>query len=201
MQASDWDERYRHHTHRTSGDQPNEVLVTEIGGQTPGSALEIGCGEGTDAIWLAANGWRVTAIDISQVALDRAAAVAGERGVSVEWVCAAFGDTPVEPAASDLVFSLYPALRHDPDGSVIGSLIDTVAPGGTLLFVGHAALDPEDPRSQGFDPADYIQPADVAARLDDDWRIVVDETRARTGVTSHGPPHSLDTILKAYRLP
>ena len=114
IQASDWDDRYRRHTHRTSGDQPNEVLVTEIGGQTPGRALEVGCGEGTDATWLAANGWRVTATDISQVALDHAAAAADERGVSVDWVCGVFGDTPVEPDAYDLVVALYPALQHGP---------------------------------------------------------------------------------------
>jgi len=176
------------------------VLEAEVRGLAPGRVLEVGCGDGADAAWLAGMGWQVTAMDISQVALDHAAARAEEQGVTVEWVCGAFEDSTVGAGAFDLVLTMYPALRHGPDGKVVESLMDAVAIGGALLIVHHAVPDPETARSQGFDPADYVRPADVAARLGDDWKIEANATRIRSVAPSHGPPHALETVLKAIRL-
>jgi SAM-dependent methyltransferase len=103
--------------------RPNDVLVLEVSDLPPGRALDVGCGEGADANWLAARGWRVTGVDVSQIALDRAAAAAWEAGVAVEWVRA---DVTVEPPAAgayDLVSVHYPALPKSPDGAVVDGLI------------------------------------------------------------------------------
>jgi SAM-dependent methyltransferase len=197
--ASDWDERYANHTHRAPNDKPSEILVAEVGRLLPGRGLEVGCGEGTDAIWLASTGWQMTATDISRVGIDRAAATASERGLTVDWACGAFEDLSFEPVSFDLLVTLYPALRRRPDHATVDSLISAVAPGGTLLVVGHATTDQEERRSHGLDPAVYVQPSDLASRLGDDWRIEVDEVRRRTSDGSHGAPHSADTVLKATR--
>ena len=197
--AGDWDERYRGRGSDVWSGRPNGVLLTEISGLAPGRALDVDCGEGADAIWLASQGWNVTGVDISQVALDRAASAASESGVTVDWVCADFIANPPETGAYDLVSTHYPALPHSVDNEAIKALLTGVAPGGTLLVVGHALDDAEYARSHGFDPDDYVQPADVAASLDDGWTIEVDETRPFASTSHGGSPHSKDTVLKARR--
>lgn len=81
-----WDERYRE-SHRIWSGKPNAALVREVEGLAPGRALDLGCGEGADAVWLAREGWQVTATDISRVALDRAAEHAADAGVAdrIDW--------------------------------------------------------------------------------------------------------------------
>jgi 2-polyprenyl-3-methyl-5-hydroxy-6-metoxy-1,4-benzoquinol methylase len=86
MSAEEWDERYEEHDHRMWSGNVNGTLVIEIAGLPVGRALDVGCGEGGDAIWLASQGWQVTAVDISEVALDRARSAAGAAGVVVDWV-------------------------------------------------------------------------------------------------------------------
>ena len=195
----EWDERYRGQAQMWSG-RPNDVLVAEIPGRTPGRALDVGCGEGGDAVWLAHHGWQVTGLDVSQVALDRAAEAARAAGVTVEWVCADVATLPAGTGGRfDLVSVHYPALRHTPDDAAIRSLLDTVAPGGTLLVVGHAPMDVEYARAHGFEPADYVQPPDVAARLDHAWEIEVDETRPRVTAPPRDTPFTHDAVLRARR--
>src|SRR5579871_5362086 len=86
-QAAEWDARYREREGQMWSGRPNGRLQAEVAGLTPGRALDVGCGEGADAIWLARSGWTVTAIDISDVALSRAREAAERAGVMVEWVC------------------------------------------------------------------------------------------------------------------
>lgn len=199
MHASDWDERYGSHDKQKWSGEPNGVLVAEISGEAPGRALEVGCGEGADAIWLALQGWRVTAVDVSQVALDRAAIAADKAGAAVSWKCADVLTTSL--GEHDLVSVQYPALAHSPNEDAIRALLAAVAPGGTLLVVGHAPGTNENAPSHGFDFARYIEPDDVAATLDDGWSIVVDETRPRMAAPTHGGLHSHDTVLRARRHP
>jgi SAM-dependent methyltransferase len=199
MSMHEWDERYASkHDGMWSG-RPNGVLVAEMAGSSPGRALDVGCGEGADAIWLARAGWQVTGLDVSQVALDRAAPAAREASVTVEWVCCDVAAMPPAPGGYDLVSVLYPALKHSPGDEVIRALLDNVASGGTLLVVGHAPLDPEHARARGFELADYVQPADVRARLGEGWEIVVDETRPRVDPTPEGSTHTHDVVLRAER--
>ncbi|MQA95954.1 MAG: methyltransferase domain-containing protein [Streptosporangiales bacterium] len=105
---------------------------------TPGTALDLGCGEGADAIWLAEQGWTVTATDVSKVALDRAAAHARERGVTVDWRRHDLAESFPE-GTYDLVcaFFLHSPVDMPRDG-ILRSAAAAVAPGGVLLIVGHA---------------------------------------------------------------
>jgi hypothetical protein len=105
----DWDERYSQAEQMWSG-EPNTSLVSEVRGIKPGIALDVGCGEGADAIWLAELGWQVTAIDVSEVALHRARAAAERMDVEVEWVHAGLLEATLPPGRFNLVSAQYPAL-------------------------------------------------------------------------------------------
>jgi SAM-dependent methyltransferase len=197
--AEEWDARYAEADQVWSGN-PNGALVTEVAGLPPGRALDVGCGEGADAVWLAGQGWDVTALDVSQVALDRAVVHARQAGVQVRWVRAGLMEASLFPGAFDLVSVQYPALRRTPTAEAERALLAAVAPGGLLLVVHHADIDADHARERGFDPEDYVQPAQVAALLDDGWRLEVDETRPRAVETGAGAGHSLDHVLRAQRL-
>ncbi|MDY7103860.1 MAG: bifunctional NAD(P)/FAD-dependent oxidoreductase/class I SAM-dependent methyltransferase [Actinomycetota bacterium] len=199
--ASEWDARYgeRGHDHLWSG-EPNGTLVVEVADLTPGRALDVCCGEGADAIWLAGRGWKVTALDVSRVALDRAGAAATDAGVTVDWVCADLAADPPAAGSFDLVTAHYPALRRTPGDEAMRALVDAVAPGGTLLVVGHD-LDGDGiarAREHGFEPTDYVLPHDVADHLGAGWEIEVHQTRPRPSLPE-GSPHSHDTVLRARR--
>jgi SAM-dependent methyltransferase len=142
----------------------------------------------------------VTAIDVSQVAVDRAALHAQEEVVSVRWLTAGLLEAPLGAGAFDLVSAQYPALRRTPDDDAERALLAAVAPGGTLLVVHHADVDPEQARAHGFDPADYVSPSDVAGLLTDDWRVEVDEKRPRDIAGGAGAHHTHDLVLRARRL-
>src|SRR3954470_13610 len=196
--AVEWDARYAEADQIWSGN-PNGALVTEAAELPPGRALDVGCGEGADAVWLAGRGWDVTALDVSQVALERAALHAEQAGVQVRWGPGGLVEASISPAAFDLVSAQYPALRRTPTDEAERALLAAVAPGGLLLMVHHADIDADHARARGFDPADYVQPPDVAALLDDDWHLEVDETRPRTIETGAGAGHRLDRVLRARR--
>lgn len=196
--ADDWDRRYSSAQQRWSG-QPNGTLVVEIESVAPGSALDVGCGEGADAIWLAQRGWDVTAVDISQVALDRAQRAAEDAGIEIEWTRVDIAIEPPLPRRYDLVSVHYPALRHTPGDEAIRALIDAVAAGGTLLVVGHHLDGSKDHQHSDFDPSDYVQPTDVAKRLDAAWTVEVQEVRPRTRPPATGAPDVPDVVLRARR--
>ena len=86
-QADQWDARYSERDGAMWSGRPNGRFLVEVGGLTPGRALDVGCGEGADAIWLARNGWTVTAIDVSEVAVGRAREAAELAGAEVDWIC------------------------------------------------------------------------------------------------------------------
>ena len=136
--AVEWDQRYRTLADKLPDGTPSAALVTEVGDLPPGTALEIGCGVGADAIWLAGRGWRVTALDVSRVALDRAEARSRQAGIEVDWTCARLEDLALPPNGFDLVTAHYPALLHSPGQDAERALLAAVAPGGTLLVVHHA---------------------------------------------------------------
>jgi SAM-dependent methyltransferase len=191
----DWDRRYSSQAQWWSG-RPNGALVAEVEALDPGTALDVGSGEGADAVWLAARGWTVTAIDISQVALDRARQAAEQAGVEVDWVRADVAVEPPAPGRYDLVSVQYPALRHSADDAAIKAILHAVAPGGRLLLVHHSFADAGH-QPHGFDPADYLQPADLVGHLDAAWTIEVYETRPRA--PGHHGPAVADVVLRARR--
>ncbi|MFE6667456.1 class I SAM-dependent methyltransferase [Streptomyces sp. NPDC057697] len=197
---AEWDSRYADRQQLWSG-QPNGALVAETAGLTPGRVLDVGCGEGADAVWLARNGWDVTALEVSGIALERAAGHARDAGQTIRWVHAALTEAVLPPASFDLVSAQYPALLRTPDAAAERALLAAVAPGGVLLLVHHAGMDTQPAQDSGFDPADYVWPSMVTALLDDDWVVEVDEQRPRVAPDGGaGAHHTDDLVLRARRL-
>lgn len=195
-----WDERYRASDRLWSG-RPNGALVVEVADLPPGRVLDVGCGEGADAVWLASRGWEVTALEVSGVALERAAGHARDAGVSVRWVHAGLAEASLPSGSFDLVSAQYPALQRTPDAAAEKALLEAVAPGGVLLLVHHAGMESQPVHDGRFDPADYVWPGMVAALLDDDWQVEVDEQRPRiVPVGGAGAHHVDDVVLRARRL-
>ena len=142
MDRHDWDERYQGESLVWSA-EPNRFLVAELEGLTPGRALDVACGEGRNAIWLAEQGWTVTGVDFSEVGLDKARRLAAARGVSVTWELADVTDYAPVREHFDLVIVLYLHLTEGPRRVVFSRAAAAVAPGGTLLVVGHDSTNPE----------------------------------------------------------
>lgn len=204
-ERAEWDERYAESDRVWSG-VPNGALIAEVAGMPPGQVLDVGCGEGADAIWLAQQGWTVTAVDVSDVALTRARAHAAAADVDVALVHSGLLDAGLKPVSFDLVAALYPALRHTDEHDTEGILFDLVAPGGTLLFVHHALdhhhHDHEGEGEEGakrYDPADYVGVDDMRRRLGSDWMIDADEERDRSITGGGGARHVRDLVLRARR--
>ncbi len=197
---AEWDRRYADREQLWSG-QPNGALVAEVAGITPGRVLDVGCGEGADAVWLASGGWDVTGLEVSGVALERAAGHARDAGLVVRWVHAGLAEAALPPASFDLVSAQYPALLRTPDAAAERALLAAVAPGGVLLLVHHAGMDAQQVHDSGFDPADYVWPSMVAALLNDDWEMELDEQRPRIAPDGGaGAHHTDDLVLRARRL-
>lgn len=201
--SAEWDERYTTYADRMPDDPPSAVLIGVAQGLTPGTALDIGCGIGANAVWLAAQGWATTALDVSQVALDRAAARGQHAGVDVRWVRGRLEDVSVAP--SDFVVAHYPALRHSPGNDAERALLAAVAPGGTLLVVHHANVEIELAKAHGFDPSDYVGHDDVIEILeadrDADWDVTVERERLRDLPAGIDGQHTHDDVIVARRKP
>jgi 2-polyprenyl-3-methyl-5-hydroxy-6-metoxy-1,4-benzoquinol methylase len=199
-----WDERYRSHAALWSG-EPNVHLVGEAAGLTPGTALDVGSGEGADAIWLAERGWQVTAVDFSAVALQRAADHARQRGSEVarriEWVRQDLTTWDPGPERYDLVTAQYLHLPPASRRPLVRRLAATVAPGGTLLVAGHHPSDLQTTIPRPQDPDRYFTGGEVAAELDPgQWEIITDAAPGRTATDPEGRTVIIhDTVVRARR--
>jgi SAM-dependent methyltransferase len=199
-QAAEWDARYRERDGTMWSGRPNGRLVAEVAALTPGRALDVGCGEGADAIWLSQRGWDVTAIDISEVAIGRAREAGHPAGTSVEWVCGDTLETPFPAGSFDLVSMQYPALPKATGEAAVRRLLGTVRPGGLLVAVYHDLDDEhrEHMKSQGFDPADYVDTDDLRRLLVDDFTVELHAVEPRIDPPP-GTPHLADVVLRARR--
>jgi len=199
-QAEEWDARYSERDGAMWSGRPNGRLKTEVAALTPGRALDVGCGEGADAIWLAARGWTVTAIDISGVAIDRAQKAAQAAGASVEWVSGDVLATPFPARSFNLVSLQYPALPKAAGEGAVRALLDTVGAGGLLLAVYHDLDDEhrEHMRSKGMDPADYVAADDLLELLGDDFTVELHSVEPRVDPPP-GTPHVADIVVRARR--
>lgn len=197
-----WDGHYGQREQIWSG-RANPVLVAIAAGLPPGTALDVGCGEGGDALWLAARGWEVTAVDVSAVALARTAARAAAEGRSDRVRTERHDLAETFPAGRfDLVSAQYLHSPLDfPRDAVLRRAADAVAPGGRLLVVGHAAgpsWAPPEHRAVHFPTPEETL---AALALDPEaWRVERCEvgTRAATGPDGQAGT-LLDSVLLAAR--
>jgi SAM-dependent methyltransferase len=202
-----WDERYAGSTRVWSG-KPNHRLVEQAAGLTPGRAIDVGCGEGADVVWLAQQGWQVTGVDVSQVALDRAAAHAAEAGVAEQTSFARLdvvgGDSLLDalPGPADLVVACFMHPPTERFAATYGAALAAVAPGGRLLVVAHHPADaPTGLRNAGLTHL-LFEPQRVLDVLDPDegWEVEVAEAQTRPVETADGQPLSAtDTVVRLRR--
>lgn len=193
---ADWEERYASDGRFWSG-RVNATFAAVAQNLSPGTALEIGCGEGADAVWLAERGWDVTAVDVSETAVARGRTAARERGVDdrVRFIAADAGDE-ITGAAFDLVASSF-LHSWEPDFpriDLLRSAADRVAPGGHLLVVSHAAPPPW-AREAPHDGAPLLGPREELdlLRLDaSEWTTILAEVRPRAATAPTGESVTID---------
>jgi SAM-dependent methyltransferase len=196
-----WEKHYQGAEARP--DSPSSAqLVAEVVGLTPGTVLEAGCGTGADAVWLARQGWDVTAVDVSPTAIERARAFAEKHEPDVtkrlSWLVADLTRWQA-PQHYDLVVSQY--VHPDmPFGDFVSRLAEAVGPGGTLLVVGH---DHADTHSAAHAPKPAsIGPEAVTHALDpSQWEIDVAEARTRQVTRGAAQLEVADMVVKAHRKP
>lgn len=194
-----WEKRYQAHDGGIWTGRPNPVLVAETAGLRPGRALDVGCGEGADALWLAGRGWKVTGTDISTIALGRAADEAASLGLSVEWRHADLLTDPPDPETFDLVSAHFMQLPPGDRVRLYRKLADAVIPGGDLLLVGHHPSDLDTvPRPDPYDM--FFTAEQLSGDLDPQrWDVLVAEARPRQ-VHLNGHEVTLhDTVLMARK--
>lgn len=197
MTREQWDERYSQRELVWTA-EPNRFLVAEVEGLAPGRVLDMACGEGRNAVWLAGQGWDVTGIDFSPVGIEKARRLAEACEVEVTWEVA--DNTAWQPPAGlfDLVIVFYLHLPPDSLNAVLGHARRALAPGGTLLVVGHALRNLTEgyggpPTAEGlYSPGDVIAMLGGLAieRADEVFRPV----------DADGATHrAIDTLVRARR--
>lgn len=204
-----WDERYGGKGSVWSGN-PNPQLVAEIAGLDTTStaarktALDVGCGEGADSMWLAEQGWQVTGVDISRVALRRARdhATALPLAGSIEWEHHDLLQWTPPAASFDLVNAQFMHLPRNDRERVYDRLASAVATGGSLLIVGHSASDVLAGAHRPDNPELFFTADEVAAGLDPArWSVEVAESRPRLDDGHDGATITVhDEVMRAVRL-
>jgi SAM-dependent methyltransferase len=197
---SEWNERYASREQMWSG-RPNATLTQEASSLTPGRALDVGAGEGADAIWLALRGWTVTGLELSGVAIERAQGHAAREQVHVDWHHAGLLDATLDPGAFDLVTVHYLGVPRSPENLAETALISLVAVGGTFLMVQHAFDEHHPAHHAGRNPHDTVSIESVVAVMGRSWKVLVNEDREREAPASGaGSHHRNDQVLRAIRL-
>ncbi len=196
-----WEDRYRSKAAIWSG-QPNAQLVADIADLQPGTALDVGAGEGADAIWLAQRGWRVVAVDISSVALDRGRRQAEELGLAdqIGWVHLDVTAAALPPGPFDLVSAQFVHFPPEHRGAVYTALADAVAPGGTLMIVGHHPSDLDAGIDRPRWPELFFTADELTGALGRNWTVIAADARRRQVNGSDGAPVTIcDAVLVARR--
>ena len=200
--VSFWENRYAERDRIWSG-HPNAALVSTASDLTPGHALDLGCGEGGDTVWLAKQGWQVTAVDIATNAITRGRVAAADRGVAEDAITWIVHDLATwQPTQEyDLVSACF---LHSPvefpRTEVLRRAASAVAPGGHLLIVGHA--EPPPWSAHAHDHPDLPGPAEELAGLELDaasWDVVVSEVRSREATSRDGEQATLRDVVTFLR--
>ncbi len=194
-----WEERYGSPDRVWSG-KPNPQLVTEAQHLTPGTALDIGCGEGADTIWLAERGWQVTGLDFSQAGLDRAAAAADAAGIADRTTWERADIRTWQPTTSyDLISSQFMHLLDGGMPGLVARLADALNPDGTLLVVGHHPDDLHTGLRHATKPGVMFTPDDLVPALDAGRFDITAEVRQRQQVKDGESMTLHDSVVIARR--
>lgn len=198
MDAQEWDARYTS-TPWVWSAEPNMWVVEELSDLAPGKALDLGAGEGRNAVWLARRGWRVDAVDFSRVALDRAGELASTHGVQVNTVEADLTEFEPDEGAYDLVLVVYVHLPRDEMDALLHRAARAARPGGTLFLVGHDVDNIEHGTGGPQDP-EILTTTD---RVTSVWSELADiraaEIRRRPVAREDAVVSALDTVVRAVR--
>lgn len=193
MKAADWDARYAASELVWSAG-PNRFVEEECGGLPPGRALDLGCGEGRNAVWLAGRGWRVTGADFSAVALAKGRARAEAAGVEVEWVEADVTAWDPPAGAFDLVAVVYVQLPPADRAALLGHAAAALAPGGTLLVIGHDLVNLTEGVGGPRNPEVLMTPEAVCAEIGG-----LEVVRAGRVTRQVDGAEAIDTLVRAVR--
>jgi SAM-dependent methyltransferase len=194
VERTDWNRKHGE-SGLLFGAEPNRFLVAEASGLPPGRALDLACGSGRNAVWLAQQGWTVVGADFSDVALDQARALAADRGADVEWVEADLREWRPAPRAFVLVVVLYLQLPAQELGPILRNAAEALADGGTMLVIGHHSDNLVSGSGGPKDPRVLFTPDDVTAEL---AGLEVEKAEAvRRPV--EGERDAIDTLVRARR--
>ena len=164
MRPEDWDKRYASAENLWST-KPNRFLVAEVEHLEPGRALDLACGEGQNAIWLATRGWDVTGIDYSQVAIAKARSRAERESVTVRFACADLVEYEPETGSYDLALVLYLHVPASERRRILARAAAALAPGGTFVLVGHDLTNATDGVGGPSDVELLYTPAQITSEL------------------------------------
>ena len=197
MDSDDWDTRYATAELIWSA-QPNQFVVEEFAVLTPGRALDLGCGEGRNAIWLAAQGWQTTGVDFSPVGIDKGRRIASSAGAQVDWVVADLREHQPAAGGYDAVLLAYLHLPQADLRVVLGRAGQALAPGGTLVVIGHDR-DNLDGGVGGPQDAELLYTPDLITAALTGLRITRADRVRRPVTTADGDRHAVDTVVRAVR--
>jgi SAM-dependent methyltransferase len=195
-----WNRRWAGEERVHASTAPSRFLVAEVADLRPGTALDLACGAGRNAVWLAGQGWRVTAVDFSGVALRMARSLAVERAVDAEWIEADVVAWTPPARAYDLVCVFYLQLPAPERRTALAHAAAAVRPGGTLLVVGHDLLNLTEGSGGPTQSAVLFTPDDVVAETGD--LRIEKALRVRRTVEEPGAAReAIDALVRATRLP
>jgi SAM-dependent methyltransferase len=198
MDSTLWNDRYREADLVWSAG-PNLFVEQICRDLPPGTAIDLAAGEGRNAIWLAERGWDATAVDFSEVAIDKARAIADHRGVSITVEVADLDTYEPRPSGYDLVLVAYLQLRDEELIPILRRAADAVAPGGTFLLVGHDRDNLENGYGGPQDVAVLTSPEQVVAAVGEHLAVERAEVAQRLVQTDDGERIALDTLVVARR--
>jgi SAM-dependent methyltransferase len=204
MDRHEWNKRYAQKEFVWSSD-PNRFVAFEVAGLQTGRALDLGCGEGRNAVWLAEQGWRVTGVDFSEAGLQKARELARVRKVQVGWVLADVTAFRPKPGSYDLVLICYLQLPARERHAVMALAREALVAGGTFLYIGHDLSNLRHGWGGPQDPAVLCTPTDIVADLPG-FDIIKAEVVQRPVAQEpgHGEPAeavALDALIRATRPP
>lgn len=199
MDSSDWDARYAAAPGLVWSAEPNRFVVESVAGLTPGAALDLAAGEGRNAVWLARQGWRVTAVDFSPVAVERGRELAARQGVPVQWRLMDVTAYRPVPGSYDLVLLSYLHLPARELAGVLAAARTALRPGGTVVVVGHDLANLTGGTGGPQDPAVLLTPEAV---LDGLAGLHIQRAETVRRPVPHGDGETvdaLDTLVVATR--